>query len=346
MLLVSKDAVKPARDGHHGRAARAAARLPSLSARIRSRRAELGLTGATLAERAGISASYVSLIETGVKVPDDGVAAAIARGLGDDEALYRAWARGARLGLDDLDLLNRLERISRTPAYVKLVESGGELPQLEGPATRPPASSDSVDLASRLRAVAAQLTSPVGAEGRPEGFADRARRPAKSDTSGVLGIPVLAPGADPDPSRSPTRLPLAAHDQLLLDARLFSPDATSGLFAYEVTPSALKHLRGLAAPGDHIVFQRGHASGPERISAVRTKAGVVLARVLYKHGALLLLPGDGESSFETMPVESARALDDSIAGTHVLLVRRAPAMPTPAESPRTTAPSRTREPVG
>ena len=39
----------------------------------KTRRAQLGLTGAELAERANISASYVSLIENGAKVPDEEV---------------------------------------------------------------------------------------------------------------------------------------------------------------------------------------------------------------------------------------------------------------------------------
>jgi transcriptional regulator with XRE-family HTH domain len=68
-------------------------RLPSLNARIRMKRTQLGLTGAELAQRADISPSYVSLIEKGAKVPDEDVAARIARALRDDEDLYRAWAR-------------------------------------------------------------------------------------------------------------------------------------------------------------------------------------------------------------------------------------------------------------
>ena len=91
-------------------------RLPDLHTRMRRRRSQLGLTGTELAQRAGISTSYVSLIETGAKVPEEDVAASLARALDDDEALYRAWARAARLGVHDLALLNELEAISRTPA--------------------------------------------------------------------------------------------------------------------------------------------------------------------------------------------------------------------------------------
>src|SRR5262245_34565969 len=106
-------------------------RLPSLHVRMRSRRAQLGPPGAQRAERAGISPSYVSLIEKGAKVPDESVAADLARALEDDESLYRSWARAARLGLHDLELLNRLDTIARTPAYVSLVESGESLPRLD-----------------------------------------------------------------------------------------------------------------------------------------------------------------------------------------------------------------------
>jgi transcriptional regulator with XRE-family HTH domain len=101
------------------------------------------LTGTEVAQRAGISTSYVSLIENGAKVPDQEVAASLARALEDDEALYRAWARAARIGVHDLALLNQLEAIARTPAYVDLVESGQELPKLRAhEAGRPEPEAD------------------------------------------------------------------------------------------------------------------------------------------------------------------------------------------------------------
>jgi transcriptional regulator with XRE-family HTH domain len=64
--------------------------LPDLNLRIRARRSQLGFTGVELAQRSGISPSYVSLIESGAKVPDEEVAADLARVLGDNENLYRA----------------------------------------------------------------------------------------------------------------------------------------------------------------------------------------------------------------------------------------------------------------
>lgn len=57
----------------------------------------MGLTGLEFARRAGVSPSYVSLIEHGEKVPSDAVAVRMARVLDDDERLYRAWAATSRM---------------------------------------------------------------------------------------------------------------------------------------------------------------------------------------------------------------------------------------------------------
>lgn len=296
-LLVSKQAVKSERDAAHSRPA---LRLPELNARIRARRAQLDLTGAELAQRAGISASYVSLIEKGVKVPDEDVAAQLARVLEDDTDLYRAWARGARLGLDKLELLSRLEAASRAPAYVSLVESGQAVPRLAA------AEDGAADLAKRMREVAARLVSPSPVE------------PA-TESGAVAAIPVLAEGADPrvlDAGR-PTA---AVVDRLLLDRRLLGT-GPERLFACDVTKSAMTHLRGVAQPGDRVVFRRDARLAPDRICAVRRRGGLVLSRVLVNNRALLLLPGEGESGFESIELADGQAPADVVAGSHVLLIR-------------------------
>ena len=293
---MSKGAVK--RSGAHPEPP---SRLPDLAARIRVRRTQLGLTGADLAQRAGISASYVSLIENGAKVPDEDVAAQLARSLEDDADLYSTWVRAARLGLQNLDLLNRLDAASRTPAYLSLVESGQELPKL--------ADADGTgELSSRIREVATRLTSPSPAEPRTESAA-------------VVAVPLLAPGADPagleseDASRTVV-------DRLLLDRRLFGPTA-KGLFACDVSERDMKHLRGVAQPGDRLVFERpARATAPDRICAVRRPAGLTLSRVLASGRSLLLLPGEGESGFESLELRDDQAAADLVVASHVLLIRR------------------------
>ena len=64
-----------------------------LHERIRNRREDRGMAAYVLARKAGVSPSYISLIETGAKVPTEEVAETIARVLEDDPDLYRAWAR-------------------------------------------------------------------------------------------------------------------------------------------------------------------------------------------------------------------------------------------------------------
>ena len=293
---MSKDAVK--RAGSHPEPP---SRLPDLAARIRVRRTQLGLTGADLAQRAGISASYVSLIENGAKVPDEDVAAQLARSLEDDADLYSTWVRAARLGLQNLDLLNRLEAASRTPAYLSLVESGQELPKL--------ADADATaELSSRIREVATRLTSPSPAEPRTE-------------SASVVSIPLLAPGADPARLESPD-VAGAVVDRLLLDRRLFD-SAAKGLFACDVAERDMKHLRGVAQPGDRIVFERpGRGPALDRICAVRHPAGLRLSRVLASGRLLLLLPGEGESGFESLELRDDQAAADLVVASHVLLIRR------------------------
>jgi hypothetical protein len=148
-------------------------------------------------------------------------------------------------------------------------------------------------------------------------FAHGAERPAAEPD--FLRIPVLAPGADPG-KLAPS--PLAVQDRLVVDRRLLADHAPERLFAYDVTLPAMKHLRGLASPGDRIVFQRGGRVSADRICVVRTPDGIVLARVLFKGRSLLLLPGEGERDFESVEVEGLKALRGVIAGTHVLLLRR------------------------
>ena len=143
--------------------------------------------------------------------------------------------------------------------------------------------------------------------------------PDSRDEPEILRVPVLADGADPGRTLPS---PLAIRDRLLVDRRLVADHSPERLFAYEVTLPAMKHLRGLASPGDRIVFQRGGRVGPDRICVVRTPDGIVLSRVLFKGRSLLLLPGEGERHFASVEVEGLKALPGVIAGTHVLLIRR------------------------
>lgn len=281
-------------------------RLPALHTRIRRRRLERSLTGTDLAVRAGISTSYVSLIENGAKVPDEEAAARLARALDDDEALYRAWARAARMGVHDLAMLNELDNIVRTPALANLVESGREIPRL-GAEPDLEAEAPPPDLATRLREVAFRLHPAAPVESAAAGRAARA-------ADAVVDVPILGRGADPAAAT-------ARRESLLLDRRLVGAAGAGALFAYEVADDDLRHLRGVAAPGDLVVLCCGGEPRPDRICAVRAGGRVRLARVLVSEATLVLLPGEGETAFEAVPLPGGE-LASLIAGIHVLLLRR------------------------
>ncbi len=149
---------------------------------------------------------------------------------------------------------------------------------------------------------------PTRREGAASGAADD-----------VLRVPVLAEGADPG---RVVPKPLAVRDRLTVDRRLVGDHPEDRLFAYDVAEGHMRYLRGLASPGDRLVFQRGGRVGDDRICAVRTPQGGVLARVRIDGQGLLLLPGDGEGEAVPVKVEPARGLRGVIAGTHVLLIRR------------------------
>ena len=179
------------------------------------------------------------------------------------------------------------------------------------------------EVASRLNDpnAASAAGSAPGTPGPAAGSSPSPARPAEASEAElrVLGIPLLAESADPD--RDVPASP-ALRDRLFVDRRLVAGHAPESLFAYEVSAAAMKHLRGLAAPGDHVVLRRGDDVSSDRICAVRTGRGIVLSRVLFKDRSLLLLPGERERDFEALEVEDEHALAQLVAGTHVLLIRR------------------------
>jgi hypothetical protein len=144
-------------------------------------------------------------------------------------------------------------------------------------------------------------------------------RGARSNQEDVVTVPVLADGADPGRT---VPSPMAVRDRLVVDRRLVEDYGPDRLFAYDVSPRDMDFLRGLASPGDRIVFRRGGRIAPDRICAVRTRTGVVLARVEFRGNSLVLLPGEGTRDVEPLELEVAQGLLGVVAGTHVLLIRR------------------------
>ena len=86
----------------------------------------------------------------------------------------------------------------------------------------------------------------------------------------------------------------------------------------EIYPATLP----VTYPGDPVLLTSKVAIGaPEQIHAVRHRARIVLSRILLKADSMLLLPPDGASDFEIVPVAGRREALKRLAGTVVLMVR-------------------------
>jgi transcriptional regulator with XRE-family HTH domain len=288
--------------------------------RIRNRRAALGLSGTELARRADISPSYVSLIERGLKVPEEDVAARLAHALEDDEDLYRAWARAERYGLEKLDQLQRLGRLTRDAQSSRLLASGREIELLGRAMGAPP----QLMRARRAPAPAAPPASSRVEEPRPP-IADQMS--AEDDlglamdaepSDRVVEVPVLPAGTDPRRMLDADALP-----PLHLDARLLGTSDAAGLFAYELDREAAARLGPLAAAGDFVIFtRRVRRLAAERVYAVRGDDGRIrLGRVLFKGNALLLLPA-ASSDIEVVPLREDEPWRDRVVGAVVLTLKR------------------------
>lgn len=299
--------------------------------RIRNRRTALGLSGSELARRAEISPSYVSLIERGIKVPDEDAAARLARALEDDEDLYRAWARAERYGLHHLDEMQQLDALTSDAQTSRMLASGRDLPAATAELSRSTSAlSRLADLAFRAPWPRARAASPAPSARQPpedlqqDIVAEELAYDAEFSESEppapdlVVEVPVLTAGADPRRMLDATALP-----PLHLDARLLGTADTAGLFAYELDRDADARLGGIASAGDYVVLSRRvRRLTAERVYAVRAETGRIrLGRVLFKGNSLLLLPATG-SDIEVVPLREGEPWRERVVGVVVLTLKR------------------------
>ena len=264
-----------------------------LHRRITHRREGLKLTAYQLAERVGISPSYVSMIETGKKVPAEDVAMRIAQVLGDDPELYGAWAHDAREDLrSTLTHLNRASRYRDSQELQNRLARGDDVDTWEEFDQPFPLSTDSSSTPSANAAAA----------GHPD----------------FISIPVLEDGADPGPD------PVASDhvvEVLQLHARML-PDRPERPFAYRPAVTMVRRVHPLIHAGDLVILDAARTRiSPETVQAVRFRGAITLSRVVVKGHALLLLPAGDSSDFDVVDLDGPDALDLLLAGTVVVTIR-------------------------
>jgi len=271
--------------------------------RIRRRREERGIPANALAQRLAISPSYVSLIESGKKVPGEDIARRIAEALDDDVEIYVAWAHSA--GIDDLDRytdrLARLHHYSSDPVLRRQLRSGEDMPESPPlPASTRGAFGSIIPrlLRSKQRSVADSAV-PAGPH--------------------LAEIAFLKEGADPAASEKELRV---AGPPLRLDSRLFPNEELGRLFAYRATPDMARRAGGSVRLGDWLILSsRVDVHDLEGLFAVRTKGPIVLSRLLVKGKELLLLPPPGATDFEIVELRGEADLARVLAGRVVMKIR-------------------------
>ena len=317
---------------------------PPVGERIRRRREQLRMAAKDLAERVGISPSYLSLIERQGRVPSPEVAEALAHELGDDVDLYVVWARSK--GVEDLGTyarrIDRLARWSTDPGADGRVVSGEDLDE-DPPSTladdpAPPTRSRPRE--PMLGSVRARMSRYLSAHDEPA--FGRAEEPdlvahleapllsVTPESSGspieprpdpdLVRVPVYPNGADPEDTPEPLEV-------LDLDRRLIPPDAED-LFAYRPDVRSARRIRDLIRPGDLVVLSsRPGPFGSNGVHAVRYEGRIVLTRAAVKSGTLAMLPGPGApSSIEWIPLRiepgsTADAVARVVAGSVVATLR-------------------------
>ena len=302
--------------------------------RIRKYRERQQITGSQLASMADISPSYLSLIENGLKLPSAEVAERIARALGDDPDIYRAWVETA----DDKDLDARADRLEK---FRQMRSTPGSVLHRRG------RSRVLGWLAGQGRSK--RVAEDSEPEGRPLALAaeppvfdllsanlDESSIPKEADRGRTLNVPLLREGTDFARVR---RSPRPAEETIAVDRQLLGDDQDpQDLFAYRVTERSIDRVTKLVLPGDVLVFAADPESvDPTAIYAVRLDRKIVLSRIVYSEPTLLLVASDPYQEPIQVDIGSEDALFHALAGVVVTGIRTWPKQK--ALEPRVQTPS-------
>ena len=274
-----------------------------LSSKLREvlyrRRKEKRWTVRDLAAAAGISPSYVSLIENGHKSPDPATLERIGKALGLDreflDALVTLQGRPAdpHVAMDAAEVL--MAKLAETDAA-----SGLPGDMMVGAAYSFAEPRSSPALMNYSAALRTEL---------PE--ADRY----------VVAIPMLEEGNEPE-----TRPGERERRPLWLDRQVLPErEELQGAFAWRLSSKGLQRIRGVYRRGDIVVISPV-AWAPDNIHplmvfAVRYEGDVVLGRIAWT-GAELVLGSSGTAAPAVIPARGEAALQKLVAGRVILAVQR------------------------
>lgn len=297
---------------------------------LRSLREERGLTVRELARAVGLpesSASYISQLEAGLKVPNLELALQLAQALRDRQGIFRLWSLTSRRGdphassvaLRELARLLGDPSIANDPHFVHpsraRIESAREAMNWRRDVRiipDPPGAS-----AMRAMRESGAMSEPGVESSSLSHEAVFLRR--NLDDPGSLVVPVYPEGADPGFEEGGGPI-----DQLRIDRAAMRAQHLRRPFAYRVTELTAQRVSSLIQPGDVVVLTENDGPLQEHeVYAVRTNdQGVVLALAMWNGAHLLLLPGAGRTDFLVFEARNQRELENRIAGRVATVIRR------------------------
>jgi transcriptional regulator with XRE-family HTH domain len=288
---------------------------------LRETREARGLTVRELAQRVGVSAAFITLIETGRKRPGPETIGPLARALGVEPAAIEAWTRAYRPRTLE-EAAEATERVrtfleTRTPDPGMGLIAQRPLPGSAASTPRPAAERARGGGPSFAQVIEQSLRAAVGRPpARPPAEAVEPSPGAGSASAGAaFQVRLLPLGADP--AAAPASAPLVRLDPVLL------PERVSGVpeFAYRIDEEAARLAPDVLRAGDLALF--GAPDWPptsDTVYAVRPGAGPLLlgrVRLEESSGMLSLLAAAG-GTVRTLPASLGR-----LAG-RLLLVLRTP----------------------
>lgn len=273
-----------------------------LHRRIRTLRLRRGMTGMELARKAGVSPSYVSLIEHGEKIPSEEVAVRIAQSLGEREDLYRVWAATSRM-----DEKTRL-------AVLRLRAVDGSSPRLET-AEEGEAGEKEVQAEVLEGEILPESRRPPGRPRIPGRFEFPVTYRLEDDSQApTLRVPLLVPGAVDiaDPPQEEQVEALVA-----IDSRIVGRADSSGLVALRLDENNSRFVQSWLRPQDMVIIDRHPAAfSPGLIHAFQLEDGLRLARAVFTEKSALLVP-DPQSAESplALPLPPGEEFSSTVFGT-------------------------------
>jgi len=281
---------------------------------LRRRRKAKGWTVRDLAEAAGISPSYVSLIENGHKSPDPSITERIGSALGIDRELLAALVRLQERPSDPNETIDVAARLLKRLDEVEAAD-GVDVERM------------SFRLGMSAMSHDAMMASPMGSEAAMASAAGSPRMvsspPAEYEPQNparhVIPIPMIDEGTEPFESSRERR-------PIWLDRRaLPEREELEGAYAWRLSSRGLERVRGIYRRGDIVIISprawSPDALHPRMVFAVRSEGEVLLSRVGWT-GTQLVLQSPGSGSPVILPASGDAGLRKRIAGRVIVAVQR------------------------